>query len=274
MIRLFVSDLDGSLLNEDHMLDDKIVNGIRQVLDNGYYFSVATGRNMATGLLQGLENDIYHICMNGAITVEPKGKIINMHTIDPKYIEQLMDQFPEIPFEWISENHVYLMRSKEQHMAHLSEGNRRFKPMDKDMMEMFMKNFVFDCTREDVLAHDIMKINCMPEPKHFAQLEAYLANQDALVNAPCDEGMFEITNKGVNKGEAVLALAQSLHIDPSEVAVYGDGGNDLEMLSMFEHSYSPNSSLKCALNVTHNVINSCKEYGVITHILETIEKQK
>lgn len=275
MIKLFVSDLDGTLLNEDHLLDEKIVGAIRQVLAQGYYFSVATGRNMSSGLLEGLENEIYHICMNGAVTVAPKGKIIDKQVIDPKNLIDLNHQFPNIAFHWISEQHVYLTCSEEQHFEQMKKGSRRFKPMDEESAKIFMKDFIFDTPFEEILTHDIVKINCVPQDPHeFKRLEQYLANQKELVNAPCDEGMFEITNNGVNKGEAVLSLAKSLGIHPDEVAVYGDGGNDLEMLAMFEHSYSPSSALDCAKEKAHELIDSCANYGVINHILETLKKQK
>ena len=275
MIRLFVSDLDGTLLNDDHMLDEKIKQGIQNVLDHHAYFSVATGRNMSSGLLEGFEDKIYHICMNGAVTVDPNGNIISKHVIDKKNLIEMMNQFPDLPLQWISENHVYLTVSKEEHFEEMKKGNRRFRPMDEEKMKIFMKDFVFDCTPEEILSHDIVKVNCMPhDPAHYQRLEQYLAGQNELVNAPCDEGMFEITNVGVNKGEAVMALARSLGIDPSEVAVYGDGGNDLEMLEMFENSYSPSSALACAKEKAHHIIGACKDYGVITHITETIESQQ
>lgn len=42
MIRLFVSDLDGTLLNENHQLDDRILQSIDFVLDNQCDFAIAT----------------------------------------------------------------------------------------------------------------------------------------------------------------------------------------------------------------------------------------
>ena len=46
MIRLFVSDLDGTLLNENHQLDDRILQSIDFVLDNQCDFAIETGRDM------------------------------------------------------------------------------------------------------------------------------------------------------------------------------------------------------------------------------------
>ena len=46
MIRLFASDLDGTLLNEHHECDEKIEKGIQKIIDAGKMFTVATGRGI------------------------------------------------------------------------------------------------------------------------------------------------------------------------------------------------------------------------------------
>lgn len=48
MIRLFASDLDGTLLNEKHQFDDVIVEGIQKIVNSGHVFSIATGRGKAS----------------------------------------------------------------------------------------------------------------------------------------------------------------------------------------------------------------------------------
>ena len=46
MIKLFASDLDGTLLNELHESDEVIFNSIQQVLNKNLYFTIATGRDL------------------------------------------------------------------------------------------------------------------------------------------------------------------------------------------------------------------------------------
>ena len=48
MIKLFASDLDGTLLNLLHDTDRTIRDAIREVTASGAHFSVATGRTMRT----------------------------------------------------------------------------------------------------------------------------------------------------------------------------------------------------------------------------------
>lgn len=55
---------------------------------------------------------------------------------------------------------------------------------------------------------------------------------------------------------------------------YGDGGNDLQMLSMFEHSYAPCTALEVAKYAANNQLGPYYEYSVARNMLETLAKQK
>jgi len=55
---------------------------------------------------------------------------------------------------------------------------------------------------------------------------------------------------------------------------YGDGGNDLQMLSMFEHSYAPCTALEEAKYAANNQLGPYHEYSVARNMLETLAKQK
>ena len=45
-IQLFASDLDGTLLNEEHLTDSASLDMIAKVFKHGRYFSAATGRSL------------------------------------------------------------------------------------------------------------------------------------------------------------------------------------------------------------------------------------
>lgn len=114
----------------------------------------------------------------------------------------------------------------------------------------------------------------MDTQEEARQLQEYLqVHADALVNAPSNQGHFEITASGVNKGTAILHLADRLGIDAQDVAVYGDGGNDLEMLTMFAHSYAPCTAQKEAQMAASAIIGPYQSYSVAKHIAETLVKE-
>ncbi len=97
-------------------------------------------------------------------------------------------------------------------------------------------------------------------------LVAYLEeHKDVFVNAPSGKGLFEITDAKTNKATAVRWLAEYLNVTKDEVAVYGDGGNDLDMLAMFlipmrllRHRSVPKAASA--------VIGPYEEYSVARHM--------
>lgn len=113
----------------------------------------------------------------------------------------------------------------------------------------------------------------MPEAPEVA---SFIAEHPEVVNAPFNPSMFEVTRAGVNKGEAVAWLAGYLGIREDEVAVYGDGGNDIQMLERFAgygHAYATSNGSDAAKHAAGNVIGSCATWAVSRHMLVTLRAQ-
>ena len=71
--KLFVADMDGTLLNDDKKLSDKNIQTIKILQDFGIKFAVATGRHdsMIKSYLKHLDLHVPVISCNGAIVREP-----------------------------------------------------------------------------------------------------------------------------------------------------------------------------------------------------------
>lgn len=133
----------------------------------------------------------------------------------------------------------------------------------------------FDQSIAQILAHEVCKVNCrVSDPDLDRELKAYLADRsDTVVNAPFDPVMFEITEKDCNKGASIAWLARYYGIEEDEVAVYGDGGNDLEMLKRFKHSYATANAIPEAKRIASKTIGHCARHAVPKHILATLKTQ-
>ena len=134
---------------------------------------------------------------------------------------------------------------------------------------------VFDCSTEEILSHDICKVNCRVRDAGMArELSAFISERaDRIVDAPFSPVMFEITAAGVNKGETVEWLAGYLGISRDEVAVYGDGGNDITMLERFApygHAFAPYGASDDAKRAAGLVLGSNLAYAVPRHMVHTV----
>ena len=282
MIKLFASDLDGTLLNIFHNADSIVLGAIREAVEAGAHFATATGRTMRSNHDFGFDGlDIEAIGSNGSIILDRNGQVIKHYTIDPAFVEELLRTFPQVCFECIALDHAYITGTREERLAGFhSDGF--IKGIVMRGMRGRRKQLEADCLFEQpmdaILARDICKINArVNEPGLERELLAFLDDHtDTIVNAPFNPVMFEITDKDVNKGVAVAWLARYLGFSEDEVAVYGDGGNDIAMLERFAphgHAYATANGSDAAKRAAGNVIGNCALHAVPRHIKQTIRDQ-
>lgn len=278
MIKMFASDLDGTLLNALHEADGTIRRVIRELTEAGLHVVPATGRStlpIGEHGFTGLALDA--CCSNGSIVRDSHGEVLKTWTIDPQITEELLKEFPDICFDCSTPDGMFSSGSFEMHQA-------RFKK-DRPIKRIVMRGMrarggyheeqYFDQSIGDILRHDVCKINCrVTSPELERDLKAYLAERsDRVVNAPFDPVMFEITDVACNKGESVAWLAGYYGIAEDEVAVYGDGGNDIAMLKRFRHSYATKNASDAAKTAASATIGSCMVHAVPKHMLATMRKQ-
>lgn len=283
MIKLFASDLDGTLLNIRHVVDTTILAALHEVTDSGAHFAIATGRCMRSNHDFGFDDVACEaVCSNGSIILDRKGRCIHHMPLDAACVEEILLAFPTISFDFTSPTTSYIRGSKAEHalsMRHPSFWKRvAMQGMGSGPQMSHPETFVYNASMEQILSEDVCKINCRVPDVGLAQdLHDFLADhRDSLVNAPFDASMFEITDVHTNKGAAVAWLAAYLGIAESEVAVYGDGGNDVAMLERFAplgHAYAPRGGGEAARQAASSVIGYCAFHAVPRHMVETIHQQ-
>ena len=278
MIKLFASDLDGTLFNILHETDGGILRRLRRTIEAGRHVALASGRCVRRTADLGFGDlPIESVGANGAHVVGRGGEVLRHVTIDPAVIEELLTGFPAVCFNFVGRDHTYVRGTREQHAS----GYLMPRGLAGVILRYRMSRAVrtdeerFDCGDADVLAQDICKLNFrVPDPGMRREMEAFVAERsDVLVNASFDGDLFELTDARVNKGEAVAWLAGELGLSEDEVAVYGDGGNDLAMLERFDHAYATSNGSDAAKRAAGNVIGSCALHAVPRHIVRTVRRE-
>ena len=277
LIKLFASDLDGTLYNGLHQTDGGIVRRLRRVVGAGRHVALATGRWSSTGAELGFGDlPLEVVCGNGAFVYGASGELLRSVEIDPATVEELLRAFPTCCLVCVSADGTFVRGSRADQLAgylpphgllgRFVAWQARRRGPGADM--------VFDQTEADVLAHPICKVNCrVLDAGLKAELAAFVGERaDTLVNASFDGDLFELTEASVNKGEALSWLAGHYGMTEDEVAVYGDGGNDLAMLERFDHAYATSNASEAAKRAAGNVIGSCTLHAVPRHMLATVRR--
>lgn len=272
MAKLYASDLDGTLLNALHTVDPIVLGAIRRVRAAGAHFSVATGRTLRSNRAMGFEGNVAVVCANGSIVLDEQGSVIRNEFIDPGFIRDIAFAFPQAPLDFITPEHTYHVCSEEQHAASYGHMPWYRKVVMRGMSTTGGSEHVYGCEPAQIASLEVCKINAHVRGMAQArEISAFLAERaDEVVNAPFDPSMFEITRHGVNKGEAVAWLASYLGICEDDVAVYGDGGNDIVMLERFEHAYATRNGSEEAKRAAGHVIGNCATWAVPRHMVRTL----
>ncbi len=279
MIKLFASDLDGTLLNAFHATDRTILAAAREIVAVGAHLVLATGRTVTSARDQGFEDiPVEVVGSNGSIVRDGSGAVIKTFPLDPAVVEELLRAFPTICFDCASPDGTFITGSRAERQATFSRDGL-VKRITMRGMRARMANdptMHFSQSLPDILAHEVCKVNCrVPDEGLAREFKAYLAeHSDALVNAPFSPVMFEITSAGVNKGASIAWLAHHLGYTEDQVAVYGDGGNDLVMLERFEHAYATANGSDEAKRAAGTVIGPCYLHAVPRHMLRTLRRER
>lgn len=280
MIRLFASDLDGTLFNARHVPDAAVLRSVRKVCDAGCHFAIATGRFMRSNDVFGFEGlPIEAVCANGALVYDRHGRLMRRELIDRAFLEELLRAFPTVAFDCTGTRHVYTPVSEQERKASWSRTRGLARILLRGMLTGQDGVWVYDQTPQQILSQDIVKVNArVQDPGLSRELYAFLDEHgDTVVNAPFDPSLFEITNRSVNKGEAVAWLAGQLGIGEDEVNVYGDGGNDIVMLERFApfgHAYVTRGGCDAAKEAGSEVIGSNALHAVPRHMTATLRRQR
>ncbi|MDO4437775.1 MAG: HAD family hydrolase [Coriobacteriaceae bacterium] len=279
MIKMFASDLDGTLLNALHETDRTIRGAIKEAIAQGAHVVPATGRAVLPCGEHGFTGlAVDAVCANGSIVRGKDGEVLKTFEVDSAFTEELLRAFPQICFDCCTPDGMFSSGSFEMHQAGFANDSLMKRIIMRGMRARgsVHEEQYFDQSVSQILAHQVCKINCRVTSEELdRELKAFIAaHEDTVVNAPFDPVMFEITDKDCNKGASIAWLGRHYGIEEDEIAVYGDGGNDLVMLRRFRHSYATANGSDEAKAAASATIGRCEFHAVPKHILATLRHQR
>ncbi len=215
---LVALDIDGTIVNHDAVMPDRVRDAVRQVVDAGVPVVLATGRAWhATrtvfdqlGLPAGPS-----IASNGAVIVNyPPQDIVKAITFDPSEVIARVEEFAPgtlIAVEEIGRGYRL--------SGHFPGGDLTGEMMIEDVVQLSSR----PVTR--VILRDPERSD-----EDFIQLAEHLGLRGVTYFVGWSAWL-DIAPEGVNKATALADIATGLGIEAADVLALGDGRNDIEMLS-------------------------------------------
>jgi len=229
--KLICIDMDGTLLDDKKTISERNLRAIRLANEKGLRIVVSTGRiftsaNYFSEIL-GVKSPV--IASNGAyIREKDRDEIVYNAALGEDKCKKLLSVFKQYdiyPHYYTSdivftENIEYSSRFYKETNKTLSDDKKikvlLVKDWDKVFKEQGME--IFKCVGVDVNLDKIEK----------AKISIKNMNDFEVVSSNFDN--FEVTNKGVTKGNAVKILADYYGINKEQVICIGDSENDLSMI--------------------------------------------
>lgn len=264
---LYISDLDGTLLNSNQRVSENSCRIINSLVEKGMLFSYATARSVHTAkkAADGLTAKIPLIVYNGAF-------IIDNQTMERIAANTFTEEESSEIYEALMTNEVYpivysLINNVEKfsyntktlskglsHFIGTRKGDFRDRPLGSEDGILDGEKFYFTCVDD--------------EAKLFRAYTALKDKYNCLFQKDLygDYYMFEVMPTAATKAHAILQLKDILSCD--KVISFGDALNDIPMAEISDEFYAVGNAVPKIKEIAAAVIDSNDNDGVANWLLE------
>lgn len=268
MIRLIISDLDNTLCNHIHSLDNISASYIKKLQEHHLLFMIATGRDysIVKPLFERFAFTCPLIALNGAVLYDCDGRKQREHCISSTVMENLWQILKnESLVIWYTKYGNLCTNQKEYYKK------MRTLYQDQTLQQLFEKEHGFVAFHDALDLSMIMKSDCVYKVDIYSctrKTSEILKQQSKLQITTSANGIVEINAQGIHKGKMALEYCEEHGYQIQEVLTFGDSENDIEMLVSFPYGHIMRHAQESLLDKVNYIALSNEQHGV----LKAIEK--
>ncbi|MEH7333570.1 Cof-type HAD-IIB family hydrolase [Neobacillus drentensis] len=256
--KLVVLDMDGTLLNDDHLVSDTNKEVIHRLKRVGTSVALASGRPYESiyPYVKDLEIDLPIIAANGALIKNPISNEVHYSASLPSELAKEIveygqeNQYP-ISLYLDGEVHTFNENMVKVHWE-LEKLQARFIDKFEDEKELY----------KIIYAHTPEKI----EDAFYRLEEKY---KEKLYITRSDDRYLDVMNINASKGKALHQLMEMLQISSQEVLVIGNSFNDIAMFEVAGCAIAMENSPQEVKNAADFVTKSNNDNGV-AYVLDRV----
>ncbi|MDR0900011.1 MAG: HAD-IIB family hydrolase [Lactobacillaceae bacterium] len=226
-IKLFATDLDGTFLRDDKTFDrDLLKLVLKELHQKNKYFVASSGRsfNGINHVFEDFnrENQIAYVAQNGGL-VMVDGKVIFESNLPSEYLKPLFEAIPKLSV--LPDRVMFEGRTKTFSPSSVGIDFLRWSQKRDPHFEL-VENV-------DQITEPIQKISMGwsdSDQKLMTQELISITGIEGLRTTSSGYGTLDIINDGISKAVGLQKLGDYLDVHGDEMAAFGDGENDLEML--------------------------------------------
>ncbi len=223
-LRLFISDIDGTLVTPDKSLTPGAIAAVRDLASAGIGFTVVSSRPARgmRAIADALQLKLPFAAFNGGSIVAADGGLISAKRLSPEAARRAIALFQGRKLEvWgFADDSWLVLALQGPHVDH----ERHTVGFDPTLVGSF--EAVIDRLDKLVAVSDDRGLLAAVEGEAQGAL-------DGLANARRSQLYYlDVTHPEADKGHAVRALCAAIGVSPDETAVIGDQANDIAMFKV------------------------------------------
>ncbi|NIS88139.1 MAG: HAD family hydrolase [Nitrospinaceae bacterium] len=269
--KLFVSDLDGTLLDEHGDFPRPWVQRLNRMIENGLRFTIATARNYDSvhPILHEVHLRLPVILFNGAYLThfDTGHNLAQSNYIPREVVHEVLDWVVPMgldPFVYtFDEKHRLYYRNS------TNEGSSHYlKTLEGDGRLQYVEQYQF-MDGESIAGLLLIDTPKVLEPVYRRLLDQYSDHLNlyfAKDIARPDYFWLQMFHHHADKGKMLRKLLQHLDHPLEQTVVFGDYLNDLEMFEIAGESIAVGNALPEVQAVAHRVIGANHQGAVLDHL--------
>lgn len=275
-MRLFVSDLDGTLLDKRFCISEENLLALNYAKTKGVEIAIASGRIYKDVLEICKKHDLeaYIISNNGACVYDKDGEILKCNWLLDNQVENVLKFLTEnnICYQVSTSSSLYIQKD----WRNLLEED--FEKMKKEKQIVDVKDL--EKTKSEVLSqvglieidsyNDFItrKINCYSisivvfSEENYKKVSGFISSFKGLNLTFSGRYTLEIISKFSSKGDSVEFLADFINIPIKEVVAIGDNLNDESMIKSAGIGIAVDNADEYIKSISDFVSKECERNGV------------
>lgn len=270
MKTLYISDLDGTLLDSTPNTSDYTNETINKLNADGFIISFATARSYTTAkkVTKGLDMTHPAVVHNGTFIVDKDGKILHKNTFSKSDSDYILDVVLSLGLNPI----VYSLIDNKEQFSFIR--NR----LNKETLDFLSKRKDDPRTREihtteSLYDGEVYYFTLIGDEDITKPLYEKLKNEfQCYFQQDMYSGDYwlEILPKNATKANAIKQLAEMLNCQ--KIVAFGDGINDVEMFKLSDECYAVENAVKDLKSIATAVIGSNLDDAVAQWLKENLKR--
>lgn len=272
---LFVSDLDGTLLNDVSEIDKVSLETLNRLIENGVHFTIATARAFPAirSILEGLELKLPVIEQNGAMLRDfSTGQVIEAKLMASRDVATVCEVFDHHKVDPL----VSVLEGDKNSVLYNRIDNPGMDWAVTTMRDVKYQRDLIVCDNHDtVVSSAVLLFRYLGSEIQIKEMANKISTSTADISVSHFHNYFtdgweiNISSIEANKGHALKTLRPYAN-GISKIVAFGDNDNDMDMFHHADESYAVANATPAIRNKATATIGMNTDNAVVGYIEQRV----